>query len=98
MRHRHLVGHRWSLAAIDDCLENGSLREWRGLMRAVWAEPYGKVAAGVEHMLDARQPHLAEPYEGGIQEQAYWLWRGFVRDARSHRDERETKKAAAPDG
>ena len=88
MKHRHLVGQRWTLPAIDDCLgEHGSLRDWRGLMRAVWADPHGPVAAGVEKMLDAAKVHLAEPYEGGIHEHAYWLWRGYLHDARAWRDE-----------
>ncbi len=84
MKHRHLVGQRWSLAAIDDALgEHGSLVNWRGLMRCVWVDPYGPIAAGVEKMLDAVKPHLAEPYEGRINQDTRGLWRDFLRDARA---------------
>ncbi len=52
------------------------------------------MAAGVERMLDAREPHLYdEPYEGGIQEQAYQLWRAYRRDPQAWGD---SKDATAP--
>jgi hypothetical protein len=39
MRDRHLVGQRWSAAAVDSALERGGLAESRGLADRVWRDP-----------------------------------------------------------
>jgi len=39
MNHRHLTDHRYTLAAIDDILENGTLADWRPLLARVRREP-----------------------------------------------------------
>lgn len=47
MRHRHLTQDGYSLAAIDDILERGTLAHWRELLDVVEGEPFGAVAEGI---------------------------------------------------
>ena len=91
MRHRHLRSQRWSQEAVRSCLERGELVQWRGVMRAVGADPYRPIGTRLERALDYVQDevHLREAhplsYEGGIDSMTYGLWRGYLRDARSWR-------------
>jgi hypothetical protein len=85
MRHRHLVGQRWSAAAVDSALERGGLADWRGLMERVWREPQGSLARLAEARLDAVAERVHRPleeFEGGIELAVYELWRQYLRDAR----------------
>jgi hypothetical protein len=72
MRHRHLRSVRWSYEAVLSCLERGGLVQWRGLMRAVWADPEG------------HDPALEPPerFEGAVDEATWSLGRACLRDAR----------------
>ena len=51
MKHRHLVHQEYTLAAIDDILERGTLADWAPLLREVRRDPYGPVAARVERVI-----------------------------------------------
>jgi hypothetical protein len=85
MQHRHLVGQRWSAAAVDSALERGGLADWRGLMDRVWREPDGQLARLVEARLDVAEARVRRPlgeFEGGVEPALYWLWRQYLRDAR----------------
>jgi hypothetical protein len=44
MRHRHLNHEAFTLAAIGDILERGSLPDWAPLVNAIEADPHGEVA------------------------------------------------------
>jgi hypothetical protein len=84
MRHRHLRSQRWSREAVRSCLERGGLVQWRGLMRAVWADPQGPISARLEHVLDhVEDEAMAGAPEGGVDSVTYSLWRGYLRDARA---------------
>lgn len=94
MRHRHLRSQHWSREAVRSCLERGGLVQWRGLMRAVWADPHGPIAARLEHVLhdvqdqahgDPASPEDVASFEGGVDSASYSLWRAYLRDARAWR-------------
>lgn len=59
MRHRHLDDppgtpvEDLGLAAIDDLLDRGDLDDWRPLLRAVGADPWGRLADDVLHLVRA---------------------------------------------
>ena len=74
MKHRHLTHHRYTLAAIDDILENGTLADWRPLLARVRREPEGEVARRVEQILDARDLEDVDAF-----------WRAYLADARARR-------------
>jgi len=44
MKHRHLNHENFTLAAIDDILDRGRKQDWRPLIVAIRAHPYGEVA------------------------------------------------------
>jgi hypothetical protein len=44
MKHRHLTHEGFTLAAIEDILERGSLPDWAPLVQAIEADPHGEVA------------------------------------------------------
>ena len=54
MDHRHLTHRRYTLAALDDVLENGTLADWRPLLARVRRDPYGDVAERVLQLLRSR--------------------------------------------
>jgi hypothetical protein len=54
MRHRHLEGGSYDLAAIDDLLENGTLADWRPLLTRIAREPASSLAERVERLLARR--------------------------------------------
>lgn len=74
MEHRHLSHRRYTLAAIDDILENGTLADWRPLLERVRRDPHGEVAEKVLQVL--RGHDLAETGS---------FWRAFIADARRKR-------------
>jgi hypothetical protein len=44
MKHRHLNHQDFSLAAIEEILDRGSLPDWVPLFRVIEADPFGEVA------------------------------------------------------
>lgn len=74
--------------AVYSCLERGGLAQWRGLMRVVWADPDGPIAAHIERALaDSKSQALGprDQFEGGITEATWWLWHVYLRDGREWR-------------
>ena len=69
MEHRHLSGSGWTLAAIDDAIARGGLREWKELREAAGAE-----ARVRERIASVCAPRLADPME-----QRYFFWDIYVR-------------------
>lgn len=51
----------WPLEAIQTALERGSLKHWRRLAHAIWAEPWGPVARQVEEVLVYSRPYGVAP-------------------------------------
>lgn len=72
MDHRHLVGDRATLAAIDDLLENGTLTDWRPALTRVLQDPRGELAQGIETLLDRR-----DYQESGA------FWRAYLEHVRT---------------
>ena len=54
MKHRHLNHEAFTLAAIYDILERGSIPDWVPLIDAIEAEPYGEVAEKTLRICTAR--------------------------------------------
>jgi hypothetical protein len=52
MKHRHLVHEDFTLAAIDDILERGTLAAWAPLLREIRRDPDGPVAGRVAQVLE----------------------------------------------
>lgn len=66
--------------------------QWRGLMRVVWADPVGPIAARLEKVLadtDAQAHQPIERFEGGVDSVTWTLWRAYLRDAREWRAAKE---------
>jgi hypothetical protein len=80
MNHRHLTHRRYTLAAIDDILENGTLADWRPLLARVRREPDGEVARRVQQILDARDLEDVDVF-----------WRAYLADARARRQRRPVR-------
>lgn len=78
MRHRHLTHSRYTLAALDDLLENGTLADWRPVLARVRREPEGQVVRKIEHLLESR-----EYGETGV------FWQHFIAAARRPRKQRQ---------
>ena len=73
--------------------ERGGLVQWRGLTRAVWADPYGPIAARLDKVLadsEAQAHQPPEQFEGGVDDVTWSLWRAYLRDAREWRADRES--------
>ena len=51
MKHRHLTHETFTLAAIDDILDRGALRDWAPLLREVRRHPTGATAQRVSRVL-----------------------------------------------
>jgi len=49
--HRHLTHQRHTLAALDDLVANGTLSDWRPVLRRVLAEPDGDVATRLRRVV-----------------------------------------------
>lgn len=74
MDHRHLTHRRYTLAALDDVLENGTLADWRPLLARVRRDPYGDVAERVLHLLRSRDL-----------EETGAFWFAYIEKARARR-------------
>lgn len=60
MRHRHLTeaaGRDLTKAAIEDVITRGEFSAWRGLVRAVRADPTGRIARRVRNVSTALSEH-----------------------------------------
>ncbi|WP_130470208.1 hypothetical protein [Candidatus Magnetaquicoccus inordinatus] len=44
MKHRHLTHAKFTLAAIEDILARGRMRDWEPLITAIQDDPYGEIA------------------------------------------------------
>jgi DNA-binding Xre family transcriptional regulator len=80
MIHRHLdysedvpIEQR-GLMSLDDLLDRGDLGDWRSIIRAIAADPWGRMAADVLHLCDAH------PMYGTSK-----LWRAYVASCRARR-------------
>lgn len=71
MRHRHLTTHRYTLAAIDDVVENGTLADWRPLLARVRREPWGETAEAVLRVMHAKPTDYADP-------ETVALWSAYI--------------------
>lgn len=71
----------WPTEAVLAALERGSLHDWRRLIRAIEAEPWGEVARKVEQALEVSRPYGV----AGLMKRA--IERARVRTASSERDE-----------
>lgn len=71
----------WPTEAVLAALERGSLRDWRRLIRAIEAEPWGEVARKVEQALEVSRPYGV----AGLMERA--IERARVRTASNERNE-----------
>ena len=54
MKHRHLNHEGFTLAAIEDILDRGTLPDWAPLVRAIKADPFGEVAEKTLRICAAR--------------------------------------------
>ena len=54
MRHRHLNHDGFTLSAIEDILERGTVPDWAPLVREIKAEPFGDVAEKTLRVCAAR--------------------------------------------
>jgi len=52
MKHRHLVHEDFTLLAIGDILDRGTLADWAPLLREVRRDPNGPVAARVAQAIE----------------------------------------------
>ena len=69
MRHRHLTHERYTLAAIDDVLERGSLADWARLLQLIREDPFGQLAERTLRIARSHHvPGTSELYAGLIQE------------------------------
>lgn len=68
MIHRHLNHQRFTLAAIDDIIARGKMRDWADLRRAVLADP--AVAEKIQRVCSA---HIIDPYA-----QRYHFWMHYA--------------------
>jgi hypothetical protein len=69
MVHRHLNHSDWTLAAVDDVIARGRLKDWKELRDIAAACP--DVRARVVRVCEA---HLHDPYA-----QRYHFWNYYVR-------------------
>lgn len=74
MLHRHLNHSNYTLAAIDDVIERGNLRDWAELARAVLGDETGVLRDKVLRVSRAR---VAD------NPQAYRVWQLLVEPASS---------------
>jgi len=51
MKHRHLVHEDFTLSAIDDILDRGTLADWAPLLRESRSDPNGPLAARVAQVI-----------------------------------------------
>ncbi len=68
MKHRHLNHQDFTLAAIDDCIGRGRVKDWAELRRAVLNDP--ALMAKVKRIC---QTYMKDPYA-----QRYQFWMRYV--------------------
>lgn len=52
MRHRHLLpGYEWTVPAVEDVLDRGTLSDWRELAAAIRQDPWGPYAVSLERVV-----------------------------------------------
>lgn len=57
----------WPTEAVRAAIERGDLRDWRRLIAAVRADPWGRVARKIEEVLSHSRPYgVAELLEAGL--------------------------------
>jgi hypothetical protein len=76
MNHRHLTTRRYTLAAIDDVLENGTLAAWRPLLARVGRDPWGETAVAVLRILRSKPADYADP-------ETVALWSAYIAHRRA---------------
>lgn len=69
MEHRHLNHHRFTLAAIDDVISRGNLRDWCSLRLAVLSDL--SIAEKIERVCTVR---VVDPYA-----QRYYFWLNYAK-------------------
>ncbi|MCS6847519.1 MAG: hypothetical protein RMN52_07385 [Anaerolineae bacterium] len=62
MQHRHLNHSDYTLAAIDDVIEHGNLRDWVELARAVLRDDTGRLREKVQRICRARMADNPQAY------------------------------------
>jgi len=70
MLHRHLNHQEFTLAAIDDVISSGQLKDWRELRQALLENPL--LFDKVQRVCRA---HLADPYA-----QRYHFWMNYAEE------------------
>jgi hypothetical protein len=68
MVHRHLNHSDWTLAAVDDVIARGRLKDWKELRDVVAARPDVR-----ERVVRVCEAHLHDPYA-----QRYHFWYYYV--------------------
>ena len=68
MYHRHLNHQNFTLAAIDDCISRGVLKDWRELREACKEDPL--IPEKIKKVCLSR---IQDPYQ-----QRYHLWFNYV--------------------
>jgi len=72
MKHRHIEPRGYSLAAIDDIIARGKMRDWVALREALRRDP----SLGSK-IIRVCQAHIHDPYA-----QRYHFWNNYVRMSR----------------
>ncbi len=72
MEHRHLNHQRYTLAAIDDIISRGKMRDWMELRNAILSDP--ALFDKVERVCRLR---LSDPYA-----QRYYFWMHYIEEHR----------------
>lgn len=68
MEHRHLNHQNYTLAAIDDCIANGSLIDWKKLSLALKSDP-----TILNKICKICKANLSDPYQ-----QRYFFWLNYI--------------------
>lgn len=68
MRHRHLAHEKFTLAAIDDVMARGRMRDWLELREATTKDP-----RLLQKILRLCEPQLIDPYA-----QRYYFWKHYA--------------------
>ena len=72
MEHRHLNHQRYTLAAIDDIISRGKMRDWMELRNAILSNP-----ALFDKVERVCRPRLFDPYA-----QRYYFWMHYIEEHR----------------
>lgn len=77
MEHRHLNHQRYTLAAIDDIISRGKMRDWMELRNAILSDP-----ALFDKVERVCRPRLSDPYA-----QRYYFWMHYIEAHRKPKSE-----------